>query len=269
MTGINREAEARSGERIGFSFGENWQRYLDTVDDRQLRMAQESLRTSFPGADLAGHTFLDLGCGSGIFSLAARRLGAAVTSVDVDPASVACAERLRGHDEGWAIIQQSILDPEGLPTADRLYSWGVLHHTGAMWEAIDNALALVEPGGLACIALYNRPRHPAVHMALKRTYNRLPRPLRRPMVLFYGLAWLTLGTVLRRRNPVRYVRRYGDNARGMSFWRDVEDWLGGLPFEYTDLSEFTRRLPEGYEVEAFLERPPGACNEYLVRRTAA
>lgn len=265
---INDEAAARSGEQIGFSFGENWQRYLDNVDDEKLAQAQESLSESFSGQGLAGETFLDLGCGSGIFSLAARRMGARVTSVDVDPASVACAELLREHDEGWIVMRKSVLEPDGLPTASRVYSWGVLHHTGAMWEAVTNALLLVEPGGLACIALYNRPHMPRVQMRLKRSYNRVGRLPRRLMVWAYGLLWLLLGMVVRRNNPITYVDRYGEGARGMSFWRDVEDWLGGLPFDFAHPEEFEARLPQGYTLQNVLIRPPGACNEYLVRRSA-
>lgn len=265
---INREAATRSGESVGFSFGENWQRFLLRLDETKIAQAQESLTTSFGGASLGGHTFLDLGSGSGLFSLAARRLGARVVSVDVDPASVACAEQLRGDDPGWRVVQQSVLDPTGLPQADRVYSWGVLHHTGAMWEAVDRALSLVAPGGLACLALYNTPHHLPVHMFLKRTYNRLPvRALRRLMVLGYGSAWLLGGGLVKRRNPIRYVRQYGDNARGMSFWRDVEDWLGGLPFEFTEPEEFRRHVPPEFALVAVLQRAPGACNEYLLRRS--
>lgn len=265
---VNREAATRSGERVGFSFGENWQKYVGGLDESRLTRAQASLCVSFAGAELAGHTFLDLGCGSGIFSLAARRLGATVTSVDVDPASVACALGLRGDDADWTVVEQSVLEPTGLPQADRVYSWGVLHHTGAMWEAVDKALTLVAPGGLACIALYNTPNHLAVHMFLKRTYNRVPGFVRRAMVLGYGSAWLAASTLVNRRNPLTYVRHYGDGARGMSFWRDVEDWLGGLPFECTEPDEFALRLPEGFEVVNVLVRSPGACNEYLLRRSA-
>ena len=265
---INDEAAERSGETIGFSFGENWQRFLDHVDDTQLRQAEDSLRTSFGGASLAGESFVDLGCGSGVFSLAARHLGAHVTSVDVDPASVACAERLRdGEDSHWQVRLASVLEPETLPRGTRVYSWGVLHHTGAMWEAVGNALACVEPGGLACIALYNTPNHLPLHLFLKRTYNRAPGGVRRLMVLGFGLAWL-VALMARGGNPLSHVREYGKNARGMSFWRDVEDWLGGLPFEFTEPEELVRRLPDGYTLEHTVVRSPGACNEYLVRRVA-
>lgn len=266
---INDEAAERSGERIGFSFGENWQRYLDEIDADRLREAEESLAESFAGESFAGETFVDLGCGSGVFSLAARHLGAHVTSVDVDPASVACAERLREkEDDQWDVRLASVLEPETLPRGTRVYSWGVLHHTGAMWEAVANALGCVEPGGLACLALYNKPHLAPVHMFLKRAYNRAPRPIRRTMILVYGVSWLGARTAVKRTSPRTYVRDYGKHARGMSFWRDVEDWLGGLPFEFTEPHEFEGHLPEGYSIERTLVRAPGACNEYLVRRAA-
>ena len=265
---INDEAAARSGERIGFSFGENWQRYLDGVDEKKLAQAEESLSASFGGEDLAGQTFLDIGCGSGVFSLAARRMGAQVTSVDVDPASVACAEQLRGDDREWSVVQQSILQPQGLPTATRVYSWGVLHHTGAMWEAVDNALALVEPGGLACIALYSRPAKATWHMRLKRVYNRLPRVGQLALKYVYGGRLLVLGAVVDRRNPLAYIRNYGRESRGMGFWRDVEDWLGGLPCEFANPDEFLARIPAGFDLVRVLPAPGGGCSEYLLRRTS-
>ena len=85
-------------------------------------------------------------------------------------------------DPPWEIRQESILDTVPGP-ADVVYSWGVLHHTGSMWEALNKALECVEPGGRALIALYNRPRSPAIQITLKRTYNRLPRLARPAMRL--------------------------------------------------------------------------------------
>ena len=182
---------------------------------------------------------------------------------------MACADRLREDDDDqWEVRLASVLEPQTLPHGTRVYSWGVLHHTGAMWEAVDNALTCVEPGGLACIALYNTPKPLAVHLFLKRTYNRAPGVFRRLMILGYGLSWLGARTFVKRTSPFAYVRYYGKNARGMSFWRDVEDWLGGLPFEFTEPQEFADRLPDGYSLEHSLVRAPGACNEYLVRRAA-
>jgi 2-polyprenyl-6-hydroxyphenyl methylase/3-demethylubiquinone-9 3-methyltransferase len=57
----------------------------------------------------------------------------------------------------WQIMQGSVLDSafmQQLPMADVVYSWGVLHHTGAMWPAIDAAAACVQADGLFAIAIY-------------------------------------------------------------------------------------------------------------------
>jgi 2-polyprenyl-3-methyl-5-hydroxy-6-metoxy-1,4-benzoquinol methylase len=132
---VNREAENLSGEKVGFSFGENWEKYLEEVDERRIEIACRSIR-NFTGLDsLAGHTLLDAGCGSGLFSLAALRLGAdRVTSIDIDPSSIECTSQLHlreGRPENWAISRQSVM-ATGFPpqSFSFVYSWGVLHHTG-------------------------------------------------------------------------------------------------------------------------------------------
>ncbi|MBA3735469.1 MAG: methyltransferase domain-containing protein [Actinobacteria bacterium] len=270
----NAEAASLSGERLSFSFGDNWVRYLQRLDEHQIRQAEESLAEALGGEPPIGKTFLDVGCGSGLFSLCAARLGAAtIVSMDIDPASIACAKRLRGaHADSapWSILQGSVLDQDfvaGLEPADIVYSWGVLHHTGAMWDAIDRCLRLVAPGGQACIALYNRPNHLRSQLVLKRTYNRLPRFLRPGLVGAYAFGLLGAVLFKARRNPIEYVRAYGRRSRGMSFWRDVEDWLGGLPFEWTEpprLIAFVRA--RGFEVDRVVTRPPGGNNEYLLRQ---
>jgi predicted RNA methylase len=273
---VNREAARRAGERVSFSFGRNWRKFLDMVDEKRISQAEESLTRSFGGAPLAGEPFFDIGCGSGLFSLAAARLGAAaVLSVDVDPAAVACAARLRARYEAesaWETVQGSVLDRRfvsSLGTASRVYSWGVLHHTGAMWQAVDAALSLVAPGGLCCIALYTTPRRPRLDLALKRTYNQMPAVLQPPARLAYGTARLAALVAIRRRNPVRYVREYGRRSRGMSYWRDVEDWLGGLPYEFAASDEVAAVAgARGFRIVSQVVRGPGACSEYLLRRSA-
>src|SRR2546421_3606687 len=146
-----------------FRFGENWQRYVsEYLTPERERIAAESL-ASLIESDLSGKVFLDIGCGSGLFSLCAHRAGAReVISFDVDRDSVAATRSLHesvGAPESWRVIHGSILDEdlvESLPRADVVYSWGVLHHTGEMWLAIRNAAGLVAEGGLFCIAIYNR-----------------------------------------------------------------------------------------------------------------
>src|SRR5262249_37169619 len=152
--------EIRRGER--FAFGRNWRRFLDTVDPERIAAAEHALATMLDLPDLRGRTFLDAGCGSGLSSLAARRLGARVRAFDFDAEAVACARELKrrtvGDDPEWTIEPGDVLDDAGiaaLGTFDIVYSWGVLHHTGAMWRAVDAVCARVAPGGILYIALYN------------------------------------------------------------------------------------------------------------------
>ena len=172
--------EVKEGNR--FEFGKNWSLFLSGIDEDRIRVAVESLQQYLGVNDLRGKTFLDVGCGSGLFSLAARRLGARVHSFDYDPESVACGLELRRRFDNdspdWTVEEGSALDPEYLKSLgafDVVYSWGVLHHTGAMWQALENVISLVAPGGKLFIAIYNDQGTISRRWtAVKKVYNRTP-----------------------------------------------------------------------------------------------
>ncbi|MGA2132444.1 MAG: class I SAM-dependent methyltransferase [Bryobacteraceae bacterium] len=232
------QEEISAGER--FAFGENWHRFLSSLNEDRIRRAEDSLRHMLEVPDLRGSTLVDIGCGSGLFSLAARRLGARVHSFDYDPQSVACAQELRERyfagDSDWTIEQGSALD---LPYLGRLgrfdvvYSWGVLHHTGAMWQALENAGNLVARGGRLFIAIYNDQGNASRRWrTVKRTYNRLPVSLRFLVTIpvLVQLWWRRALKDFLRLRPFTSWRGEG-KERGMSPWRDLIDWVGGYPFE--------------------------------------
>lgn len=239
--------EISTGER--FAFGQNWARYLDLIDDARIREAEESLKTMLEVETLQGMRFLDIGSGSGLFSLAARRLGARVHSFDYDPESVACTAELRyryrPNDPLWMIGEASALDGEYLRSIgafDVVYSWGVLHHTGRMWEALEKALLPLTPGGKLFIAIYNDTgKETARWRQIKRIYNGLPRALKTPFIVALLVpAQIKSAIVAALTFRVgEYIESWTNNAdkRGMNRWRDIVDWIGGYPYEAATVEE--------------------------------
>lgn len=257
---------------LRFAFGANWARFLATIDETRISAAEESLRTMLGVADLRGKRFLDIGSGSGLFSLAARRLGAEVYSFDYDPESVACTAELRRRyrpdDTGWTVERGSALDADyvrSLGAFDVVYSWGVLHHTGKMWQALDLAAQPLAPGGRLFIAIYHDQGSISRYwLAVKRRFNS-GNTGRWSMIVLHapyllGLRWL-----------VRLVRRRGRIERGMTYWYDMLDWLGGLPFEVASPDALHRFFGDRQFVllnQRLVGRRHG-CNEFVFQRALA
>jgi 2-polyprenyl-6-hydroxyphenyl methylase/3-demethylubiquinone-9 3-methyltransferase len=272
-----------------FEFGRNWRHFLATLNESRIAQAIGSLQRLLRVSDLQGLSFLDAGSGSGLFSLAAQRLGARVRSFDYDPESVACTVELKSRfaaeDSNFVVTKGSVLDREFLATLgtyDLVYSWGVLHHTGAMWQGLENLLTVVAPNGQIALAIYNDQQYISrAWSAIKRLYQRLPRPLRPLLVFAVGAAGFlkrlasTLAACLLRlltlRNPVKPLTNWiGERqSRGMHAWYDLVDWVGGWPFEVATPEAVFRFLRDrGFVLQEMTTSGGHGCNEFVFRRIA-
>lgn len=233
-----------------FSFGKNWEKFVEThFTPERVDISRKHILDFLGMSDMTGKYFLDVGCGSGLSSLAAFKAGAArIVSFDVDPCSVKTTAKLcelQGNPKTWTVLQGSALDNKFLATlepADILYSWGVLHHTGAMWEAIENTMKLMRGDGLFYIALYTTGPKSGYWIRIKKEYNQASSFKKCLMEWGYVLRFI-LGHLRHGQNPLPEIFNY-KKSRGMDFMTDVRDWLGGWPYEDTTVEE----------VQAFFEK---------------
>jgi 2-polyprenyl-3-methyl-5-hydroxy-6-metoxy-1,4-benzoquinol methylase len=274
---MSAETEIQAGNR--FRFGANWTRFLTIVDEARIAAAEASLREMLGVTSLQDRRFLDIGCGSGLFSLAARRLGAEVFSFDFDPQSVACARELRQRyfpeDGRWRVEEGSVLDKQyigGLGQFDVVYSWGVLHHTGSMWVAIEHAISRVaNTRGTLYIAIYNDQGWKSrVWWFVKLLHNHAPNFLRWPYV--YVVTGVTLLLVTLKRmiqlQPLTVIARlYKTPSRGMSVKYDMYDWIGGFPYEFATFDTLTAYLEaRGFTVRNARKCTDLGCHELVFQR---
>lgn len=250
-----------------FQFGKNWRNFLSVLNEERISQAEQSLKEMLEMDSLAEKTFLDIGSGSGLFSLAARRLGARVRSFDYDAESVACAEELKlryfPNDSTWIIDQQSILDKSFCQSAglfDIVYSWGVLHHTGNMREALGNTASLVKPGGRLFISIYNDQG------LLSKYWKKVKQGYNCNIFLKYTVTIMHMPYFLIRLMIVKM--RQKDQYRGMALWYDYIDWLGGYPFEVAKPEQICEFLLDRRFTLKRLKTCGGrqGCNEFVFEK---
>jgi SAM-dependent methyltransferase len=262
-----------------YEFGENWSKYAELIDASRIALAEADFTRILHRDEVAGRSFLDIGCGSGLHSVAASRCGAgSVSAIDIDPVSVSTAQAVlaRHAQPGvtWSAQQQSVFDIDPSRTYDIVYSWGVLHHTGNMNGAIASAARLVGENGMLVLALYRKTPLCGFWRWEKRLYSEGSEGLRRVLETTYNGA-RALSFWLRGRSFAAYKRDYAQ-LRGMEYMTDVRDWLGGYPYESISKAEMLAMASTlGFEfVRGEVRENPGTgllgsgCDEYVFRKRA-
>jgi 2-polyprenyl-6-hydroxyphenyl methylase/3-demethylubiquinone-9 3-methyltransferase len=261
-----------------FDFGQNWAEFSSNAATLERAAQARAQFVSLLGdIELQGKSFLDIGFGQGFSLLCARALGARAIGCDINPKcrEVIDRNRVLFPDAGTEAIPLrvgSILDgavvealresPEcGRAGFDVVHSWGALHHTGDMKRALANAGSLVRPGGHFVVAIYNRHWSSLPWLLIKALYIHSPGWLQRTMVTaLYPFIWLAK-LAITGRNPTSM-------DRGMDFYYNVVDWVGGYPYEYATIAELEEICrPMGFSlVRSIRAKVPTGCNELVFQK---
>lgn len=265
------DTEIKEGKR--FQFGENWINFIKHLDENGIDSAKESMCKLMEESLFPSKTFLDIGSGSGLSSLVARKMGAIVTSIDYDPDSVTSTKMLKNkyfpNDIKWKIEEGSVLDTNylnNLGQFDIVYSWGVLHHTGNMWDALNNVDQLVKKNGYLFIALYSDQSYKSrIWWRVKKMYCSSRPGKWLVKGIFYPLFFLTelVFSIKSKENRFRSYKK----RRGMSMVHDWKDWLGGFPFEVAKIEEvFSFYKARGFSLYNIKTTTSQGCNEFVFIR---
>lgn len=263
-----------------FEFGKNWASFLKNLDDIKIEHATNDLKDKLSKEDLSGLSFLDIGCGSGLHSLSAAKLGVSkLYSFDFDEHSVNCCHELKNryspNSDNWIIEQGSALDTEyieSLGLFDIVYSWGVLHHTGNMELALNNASKAVKPGGILFISIYNdQGAFSNLWRFIKKIYIHSPGFIK--WLIEFSVSFLyEIGRaafrIVRLQNPLPFKdwQEYYKH-RGMSYWTNVVDWVGGYPFEVAKPEEIFHYFKQrNFNLEDLETTIGHGCNIFVFRK---
>ena len=270
-------SEDLTGIESHFAFGENWADFADRLDETAIAHAEAGLVRLIDGPEFEGRSFLDIGCGSGLHTLSALRLGAGrALAVDIDSQSVATAGRvLERFAQGgaWQVEKASVfeLEPAAIGVFDIVCSWGVLHHTGDLEGALDRATRMARPGGLIALGLYRRTLLDRFWAVEKRWYTGASHSAQTIARALY-MASLAAGLLATRQSLRRFRETY-KSRRGMSLAHDVHDWLGGYPYEPISAGEVATMMERlGFDEVKHMTRGTSLgllgsdCDEFVYRR---
>ncbi len=256
-------------KEIRFSFGKNWENFVShALDQQRLEKARGDFGTLMEGIPLEGRTYIDIGFGQGLSLFFAAERGASVYGIDVDRDNLRAIELLARYFPGVPmppVAIQSILEGRfvnaHLGEFDIVHSWGVLHHTGEMWKALENSSKLVRPGGKFVFSIYNAHWSSPIWKIIKFSFNKAPSPIQKLMIFIFYPVILVAKIAVTRTNPMA-------KERGMDFHYDLIDWLGGYPYEWATIHEVTERL-KSLGFRSIRSRPasvPTGCNEFVFER---
>jgi 2-polyprenyl-6-hydroxyphenyl methylase/3-demethylubiquinone-9 3-methyltransferase len=264
---------------LEFDFGKNWFDFsMNALNAAKVVQAKRDFKALTAGIDIRGKSFLDIGFGQGLSLLTAAEMGAQVVGCEVNPR---CPDVLRRNqmrffaglrDKNIKFYVGSILDDTSVRDLrgytvnedgcyEVVHSWGVLHHTGDMRKGIQNVASLVRKPGYLILALYNRHWSSPFWKYIKWIYCHSPKWMQEALITFFYPVIYSAKWIVTKQNPA-------EMNRGMDFYYDVVDWVGGYPFEYVSIKEVKTLMTHlGFEMIRMIPaRVPTGCNQFVFQR---
>ncbi len=259
---------------VAYDFGENWKDFsLNALQGINIEQSMNDFKILINNENIEGKTFLDIGFGQGLSLLHATQLGAKTVGCDINPT---CKEVLENNKQKYfnlkdttiPVVVGSIIENETIESLKRInnkfdivHSWGVLHHTGDMWKAIDNCTDLVNNNGKLIISIYNKHWSSAMWKFIKWFYNISPKFIQWLMIKIFYIVIFIAKFLVTFKNPLK-------KERGMNFYYDIIDWIGGYPYEYATMDEINDYVSKkGYVLLSKVKaQVPTGCNEFIFKR---
>jgi len=255
-----------------FDFGKNWQDFSHkALDSKKIQQAREDFSYLTQDIDLTGKSFLDIGFGQGLSLLIATEKGCKTFGCDINSKCKMVLEQNKKHFDNLhskkipvevgSIMENSVISKikSYRQQFDIVHSWGVLHHTGNMYKALQTAADLTANKGFLIIAIYNKHWTSPLWLLIKKMYNRVPGFLKKILLYLYI--------------PLLYLRsllgglKNFKPARGMSFYYDAKDWLGGYPYEYASPKEIITFLQDDFNLIRFIPTNGfTGCNQFVFKK---
>jgi len=262
-----------------FKFGENWSNYSSSVNLEKIELAKKDIIRLV--GDVSNKSVIDIGCGSGIHTVAFIQLGVkSIVSFDYDLKSVETTKKLVKKfcykKSKYKVFQADILNIDSLSGLNKrkfdiVYSWGVLHHTGSMFEAIISTTKFLKDNGILVLGLYVKTKLCNFWYYEKKIFNKYK--FLQPLIKLPFLFFLIIGLSLKKRSsPYKIIHDY-KKQRGMSIIFDVNDWLGGFPYESIDdnsLLNFLKlkgfKIVRKFNTNSRIGFFGAACGEWVLKK---
>jgi SAM-dependent methyltransferase len=258
-----------------FNFGSNWKNYSKyALSGKKIETAKLHFDKLFENIDLNEKSFLDIGFGQGLSLLIATEKNANTVGCDINPL---CSEVLLFNMKMFnnnlneiPVVIGSINDETTVENIlklndgnlfDIVHSWGVLHHTGNMWKAIEKSKNLVTKNGIFVIAIYNKHFTAKFWHLIKKVYNSSGWFIKNLMLAGY-LPLIFIRYLLYFQNPMKL-------PRGMNIYYDAIDWLGGYPYQYASIDEILDYMNQNGFTQVRIVKTSGftGCNEFVFKKT--